>query len=212
MTRAPFLPPMRHDLPRCWPTSRLVGAAALRAAGWDIEGELPAGCAKALVIAAPHTSNWDFFWALLAGWTYGVHFQWLGKDALFTGPRGVLMKSLGGVAVDRSAAHGLVGAVADRFRAETRLFLMVPAEGTRSYRPYWKSGFYWMAHEAQVPIVLGFLDYERKRAGFGPAFVPTGDVTADMDRIRAFYEGKQGKFPDQFSRVRLRVEDGQGDG
>lgn len=206
-----WLPPVQHDLPRCWGISRLAGSVVLRAWGWDIEGELPA-TRKAVLIAAPHTSNWDFWFALLAGWTYGVSIQWLGKDALFKGPLGLLLKLLGGISVDRSRNQGLVTAVVERFESEPRLLLMVPAEGTRSYRTYWKSGFYWMAKDAGVPIILGFLDYRRKRAGFGPSFVPSGDVHADMEKIRAFYAGISGKYPDQASRIRLKSEDGVEEG
>ncbi|MCB9666040.1 MAG: lysophospholipid acyltransferase family protein [Alphaproteobacteria bacterium] len=183
-----------------------MGLCVQRLFGWRTEGG-PPPVSKAVLIAAPHTSNWDFFHALMAGWVFGLSFQWLGKDALFEGPLGPLLRFLGGVAVDRSAPHGLVEEVARRFRASDRLLLMVPAEGTRSFRPYWKSGFYQIASQAEVPIILGWLDYRHRVAGLGPAILPTGDVRADMDRIRAFYADKTGKFPERFGTVRLRQED-----
>lgn len=199
--------PITHDFPRCWSVSRFVGAALMRAQGWTCDGDPPPGVRKAVVIAVPHTSNWDFWIALCACWEFGVSFQWLGKQELFEGPAGPLLHWLGGVGVDRSQHTGLVAQVGQRFRESERLLLMVPAEGTRGYRPYWKSGFYWMAVEAEVPIVLAYLDYEKKRAGFGPVMRPSGDPRADMEVIRAFYAGVKGKFPDLQSRIRLELED-----
>jgi 1-acyl-sn-glycerol-3-phosphate acyltransferase len=202
-----MLRPVTHDFPRCWPASRYVGALLLRLQGWRVDGD-PPPLRKAVVIAVPHTSNWDFWYALLACWELGMSFQWLGKDSLFQGILGRYLKWLGGVSVDRSNPNGLVAQVAERFRSEERLVLMVPAEGTRGQRPYWKSGFYWMASEAQVPVVLGYLDYPRRWAGFGPVVFPSGDVRADMDRVRAFYADKVGKHPELQSRIRLAAEDG----
>jgi 1-acyl-sn-glycerol-3-phosphate acyltransferase len=177
-------------LPRCNALARFVGKALALLTGWRFEGQIPE-VNKAVLIASPHTSNWDIFHSLLAGWSKGISFHWLVKADHLRGPGGWLVRALNGVAVDRSAPQGLV----------------VPASGTRSYRPYWKSGFYWMASEARVPIILGYLDYARKRAGFGPLLRPTDDIHSDMDAIRTFYDGVQGKFPDKVSRIRLRAED-----
>jgi 1-acyl-sn-glycerol-3-phosphate acyltransferase len=202
-----LLPSFEHDLPRCWKLSRVVGAALVGACGWRVEGA-PPNVAKAIIIAAPHTSNWDFFYALIVGWKCGLSFHWLVKDSLFQPPFGRLLRWLGGEPVDRRESRGLVEQVGERFRAVPRLLLMVPAEGTRAYRPYWKSGFYWMANQANVPLILGFLDYRRRCAGFGPAFVPTGDIATEMDFVRSFYKDIQGRYPHQASTVRLRIEDG----
>lgn len=194
-----------HDFPRCYPWSRWIGYLLLRAQGWKPVGG-PPNTHKAILIATPHTSNWDFWFALLAGWSWGLSFQWLGKDKLFEGPLGPLLRFLGGVGVDRSKPNGFVDQVGEQFEAADRMLLMVPAAGTRSYRDHWKSGFYWMALRADVPVILGFLDYGRKEAGLGTAMRMTGDVKADMDQIRAFYKGKQGKYPDKVSRIRLQSE------
>ena len=199
----------REHLPQCWPWSRWIGRVLLALLGWKVEGRAPP-VNRAVVIACPHTSNWDYFYALLAGWVLGISFQWIGKDSLFRPPLGILLRLLGGIGVDRSAPQGFVAAVAERFRTEQRLLLMVPAEGTRAYRNYWKSGFYFIAHEANVPIILGFLDFSRKIAGFGPAVNATGDIAADMDVIRAFYADKAGKHPRAKGRIRLRNEDEPG--
>lgn len=203
-----MLPPITHDFPRCWWISRVVGTVLLRLQGWNVGGS-PPPLRKAVVIAVPHTSNWDFWYALLACWSFGLSFQWLGKDTLFEGPLGGLLRALGGMSVDRARSNGLVSQVAERFAAADRMVLMVPAEGTRSRRDTWKSGFYFMAKEAHVPVVLGYLDYPNRRAGFGPAIAVTDDPRADMDKVRAFYADKVGKYPERQGAIKLAIEDGK---
>lgn len=173
--------------------------------GWDVEGQSPQ-TARGVLIAAPHTTNWDLPHMLAASFVFRVRLSWLGKHTLFRPPFGWLMRLLGGVAIDRSAPHGAVQAVADLITATDRIFIAVPPEGTRSKRDHWKSGFYYIAATAKVPIVCGYLDYGRKRAGLGFLFHPTGDVRADMDRIREFYADKRGKFPECESRIALVEE------
>lgn len=199
--------PPSHAFPRCSRASHILGVILLRAWGWRLGRPLPEGVSKAVLIAAPHTSNWDFWFALLASWSYGLKIRWLGKDALFNGPLGPLLARLGGMAVDRSAPHGLVGEVARLFREEPGMLLMVPAEGTRGYRDHWRSGFWFMAREAGVPILLGSIDYRNRVADIGGILHPTDDVRADMDIVRARYADAHPKYPDQFSRIRLRQED-----
>lgn len=179
--------------------------------GWDVEGESPQA-AKGVVIAAPHTSNWDLPHMLAASFVFRLRISWLGKHTLFKPPWNGFMRMLGGVPIDRTAAHGSVKGVADQLVAADKLMIAVPPSGTRSKRDHWKSGFYWIAHTAQVPIVCGYLDYGRKRAGLGNVFVPTGDVKSDMERIRAFYADKRGRFPEQESTIVLREESGGGSG
>jgi 1-acyl-sn-glycerol-3-phosphate acyltransferase len=159
------------------------------------------------MIAAPHTTNWDFPMMLALSRASGVRASWLGKRSLFKGPMGPLMRWLGGVAVDRNAPGGMVASLAGQFEHVDRLALMVPAEGTRSHTEYWKSGFYRIAQQAEVPIVLAFLDRSTGKGGFGPAIPVTGDVVADMDRMRAFYTGMTGLKADRFGPIRLREEE-----
>ena len=184
---------------------RLLGKAILKVSGWKaIPGSPHAG--SYVIIAAPHTTNWDLVYMLAIAFVLRIDVRWMGKQKLFDPPLGWLTGRLGGIAIDRSRATGVVSQMAEALQSET-MALAVPPSGTRSRREYWKSGFYHIANEAQVPIACGFLDYSRKEGGFGPNILPTGDVTADMDRIRAFYAEKQGKFPEMQTRIRLKEED-----
>ncbi|MCA9683684.1 MAG: lysophospholipid acyltransferase family protein [Myxococcales bacterium] len=185
---------------------RFLGKTYVRLIGWEWQGERPT-VPKYVLIAAPHTSNWDLFHMLAFGWIFDIPVSWMGKHTLFRGPGKFIFKALGGVPVDRRAPQGLVTQVANEFARRDRMVLAVPPEGTRAYRDYWKSGFYYIALEAKVPILMGFLDFGGKRGGYGPLLYPTGDVRADMDKIRAFYADKSGRHPELFGPVRLRVED-----
>jgi 1-acyl-sn-glycerol-3-phosphate acyltransferase len=169
---------------------------ALRLAGWRVEGELPES-PRFVIIAAPHTSNWDAVLLLLAARIYEVPLAWFVKDAWFRFPLGPLMRGLGGVPIDRSAANGVVEQAVRHLKASARLALAVPPEGTRGHSPHWKTGFYHIARGAGVPIVLGYLDYERKVAGLGPAFVPTGNLEADFEVFREFYGKVRAKYPEK---------------
>ena len=184
---------------------RALAQAFLRATGWQPEGRRPAS-RRFVLIAAPHTSNWDLAYLLALAAIYDVTVSWMGKDSLFRGPRGALLRRLGGIPVDRTHRGNLVRQMSALFEARERLALVVPAEGTRSYTPHWRSGFYHIARQAKVPVVLGFLDYQRKRGGFGPELVLTGDVAQDMDEIRGFYSDKVGRYPQNFGPVRLKEE------
>jgi 1-acyl-sn-glycerol-3-phosphate acyltransferase len=119
---------------------------------------------------------------------------------------GWLMRAAGGIPVVRSRRNNLVDQAADLLREADSLVLVVPAEGTRGYVPHWKSGFYYIARAAEVPIVMGYLDYARKRGGFGPELIPTDDLRADMDEIRAFYADKVGRHPEWTGEIRLKEE------
>lgn len=167
-------------------------------------GEVPDRC---VMIAAPHTSNWDFPLTLALARVNGVKISWLGKKSLFRGPAGPVMRWLGGVPIDRSAPGGMVASLAGTFDGRDRLVLVVPAEGTRSRTEHWKSGFFRIAEMAEVPIVCAFVDRRTRTGGFGPVIWPSGDLAADMDRIRAFYTGMEGLKPGRFGEVRLKDEE-----
>jgi 1-acyl-sn-glycerol-3-phosphate acyltransferase len=184
---------------------RAFASLFLRATGWQAEGPRPAA-RRFVLIAAPHTSNWDLVYLLALAAVYDIGISWMGKDALFRGPFGGVIRRLGGIPVDRTHRGNLVRQMAELFERSERLVLVVPAEGTRSYAAHWRSGFYHIARTAGVPVVLGYLDYRRKRGGFGPELVLTGDVGQDMDEIRSFYSDKVGRYPDRFGPVRLKEE------
>ncbi|MCE2917681.1 MAG: lysophospholipid acyltransferase family protein, partial [Rubrivivax sp.] len=172
----------------------------LRLNGWRVEGALPTGAAKAVLIAAPHTSNWDLPYTLMVAFCLRLNVYWMGKHSIFRAPFGATMRWLGGIAVQRERSNNLVEASAQALRdADGPVQLIVPPEGTRGRTRHWKTGFYYIALQAQVPIVLAYLDYERKVGGLGPVFVPTGDVQADMAEIKRFYAPIKGRRADSFS-------------
>lgn len=190
---------------RSW--RRAIARLFLSATGWKPEGRRP-DAQRYVLIAAPHTTNWDFPYLLAFAAHFDLRIAWLGKASLFRAPFGPVLRALGGIPVERSRSENRVDAMARLFERHQELGLVVPAEATRSRTEYWKSGFYYIALQAGVPIVMSYLDYARKRGGIGPAFVPTGDVVRDMDVVRAFYADKRGKYPDAFGPVRLREEPG----
>lgn len=171
-----------------------ISIICLRLSGWRLEGKFP-DLPKYVMIAAPHTSNWDFPVTLGICFAARAKIYWMGKASLFKGPLGPIMRWLGGVPVDRSKSNNLVQQMVDVFNSSERLVLTIPPEGTRSKVKQWKSGFYHIAVGAKVPIVLAFLDFRRKVGGFGPVFEPTGNVDQDMRDIQAFYKDIVGKNP-----------------
>ncbi len=177
----------------------------LRLAGWRIVGAPPA-LARHIVIGAPHTSNWDGVLMLLAttALQYPLHF--LMKDSLFRGPLGPIARRLGGIPVDRRRSTNMVEQIVTVFRQREALALAIAPEGTRSATGYWRSGFYHIAVQAGVPIVLAYADYARREIGFGALLWPSGDIAADMDRIRAFYADKTACHPERVGPIRLREE------
>ena len=183
-----------------------LASQILRLLGWQLVGS-PPEAKKFVLVTVPHTSNWDFMYLYLASKITGIRIQWMGKEDLFKGPLGPISRALGGIPVKRSRSTNMVQQMAQAFAERDELALAIPPEGTRHYTDYWKSGFYYIAMEAGVPICLGFVDYGRKRAGFGPIFTPSGDISADMDIARSFYADIQGKFPAEKSRIRLKAED-----
>jgi 1-acyl-sn-glycerol-3-phosphate acyltransferase len=189
--------------------AHLVGRAFLRAFGWRLETE-EATHPKFVLIAAPHTSGWDLPFMLSTSYTMRVPISWMGKQELFQPPLGWLLRPLGGIPIDRSARKNVVGWAIEQFAKRDHLVLAVPAEGTRARVEYWKSGFYRIALGAKVPIGLGYLDFERKVCGIRGFVTPTGDVRADMDRVRALYRGVTAKFPESYAEPRLREEDEAG--
>jgi 1-acyl-sn-glycerol-3-phosphate acyltransferase len=178
---------------------RALSLAFLKLAGWKVQGSLPAGAEKSVLIAAPHTSNWDLPYTLMVAFSLRLTPYWMGKEQIFKPPFRGLMMWLGGLPVDRSKSSNLVAASIDAIKiANGPLQLIVPPEGTRGKTRFWKTGFYYIAQGAQVPIVMAYLDYDKKIGGLGPVFQPTGDIDSDMAAIKSFYVPFKGKNADQF--------------
>lgn len=184
-----------------------IAAAALRSLGWEFVGQRPSP-PKFVGLAVPHTSNMDGLLMVLMAQQVGLEMSWMVKDAVDKPVLGTVVRRVGGVFIDRSRANRVVDQMVEEFARRDRFCLMIPPEGTRSRREYWKSGFYHIAMGANVPVVPGFLDYGRKRGGFGEPFELTGNVEADMNRIRDFYTRGEFKprYPENFGPIRLREE------
>jgi 1-acyl-sn-glycerol-3-phosphate acyltransferase len=178
---------------------RAFSVCFLKLAGWKVEGQLPPGAHKCVLIAAPHTSNWDLPYTLMVAFTLRLTVYWMGKEQIFRPPFRGLMRWLGGIPVNRDQSNNLVAAsVAAIKAADGPLQLIVPPEGSRSKVRYWKTGFYHIAVGAQVPIVLAYMDYQKKISGLGPIFQPSGNLEADMAAIKAFYAPFKGRNAGQF--------------
>ncbi len=185
-----------YNTPIIRPLLVLLSRLGLRLAGWKLSGAPPTE-RKYVLIAVPHTSNWDFPITLAIAFVFGFDLFWMGKDSLFRGPAGPIMRWLGGISVNRSASNNLVQQMVDAYNSHESLVVAIPPEGTRSRVEKWKTGFYYIAVGANVPIALGFLDYKRKVGGFLPTFYPTGDAEKDIAEIRKQYAGIEGHKADQ---------------
>ena len=191
-------PPTVPVLPAAMPQrknaafSRWLGRSILRLGGWHIRGPIP-DLAKAVVIAAPHSSNWDGLWGLAAKMALGLEARILGKDKLFWWPLSVLLRRLGVVPLDRSSPQGTVGQAVAMIRDSEQVWYALAPDGTRKQVTEWKGGFLKIARMADVPIIPAYFHYPERVLGFGPPFHTTGDDAADMAAIRQWYRQWQGK-------------------
>ena len=174
---------------------------------WTLRTE-PAPTRPTILIGAPHTSNWDFVLMLAIAWQLGIDVRWLGKHTLFRGWRGPIMRGLGGIPVDRTNPAGIVDDVVTRVHAGEVFGLVVTPDGTRGGNSFWKNGFYRISRDTGMPVTLGYVDRTTMTTGLGPTIELTGDVSADMDRIRDFYRDKAGLRPEKRTEPRLRDESG----
>jgi 1-acyl-sn-glycerol-3-phosphate acyltransferase len=181
---------------------KYVAKAILKLCGWSVlDGiEKPR---HAVVIAYPHTSNWDFPWAVLGLAALGFRPRWVGKDTMFRGWRGPIMRFLGGVAVNRRERTGFVARVAEEFSRHDEFMICIAPEGTRGMSGGWKSGFYRIARAANVPVMAAVLDYSRREVGFVGRFDLTGDETADLEKIAQVYVGAKGRAHEKSSPIRF---------
>lgn len=177
-----------------------------RLKGWRTAELIPARVQKCVIIAAPHTSNWDFVYSLGGAYLMGVQPRYLAKKELFRFPLSFVMRATGGIPVIRNRNTRLVDAIIALFQQHSELKLMIPAEGTRKRVQQWKSGFYHVALGAGVPVYLAYLDYEKKVAGFGKEVILSGDKEQDAAVIRDFYKDKKGRYPALFNLDAIRFD------
>lgn len=181
---------------------------ALALFGWRVKFALLPG-PRGVLIIYPHTSNWDAVFALLAKWAVGIRVHWLGKEALFQGVSGLvlgpLLRAWGCEPVERHASTGSVDRLAQRIRKANFYWLALTPEGTRSYRDAWRSGFYHIARNAHVPVGLACIDYAAKEVRLVQYAVLSGNLEADLERIRAEYEGCKGLRPECAAPIRFKT-------
>jgi 1-acyl-sn-glycerol-3-phosphate acyltransferase len=171
---------------------RAFGRSVLWLLGWRVEGEIP-NLRKLVIAVAPHTSNWDFVVGVATMFALDLRLSFIGKDTLFVGPFGPVLRWMGGIPVDRSKPHGMVADSVRAFETVDRLLLAIAPQGTRKPVPHFKSGFLHIAHGARVPVLLATLDYASKAVRFGPMAKLGPDVEADRERIEAFFKDVRGR-------------------
>ena len=184
---------------------RNLARLILRLSGWKTVGDVPP---TAVLVGAPHTSNWDWAVTQLLAWDNSIKIRLLVKESFFKGPVGIFMRATGAVELDRANPGATIRELLADAETDETFLLGIAAEGTRSKGDYWKSGFYRISRQTGLPITLAFLDAPSRTVGWGPTFALTGDVGADMDRIREFYADKTGIKPEGTTVPRLREEDG----
>jgi len=178
---------------------------ALKLMGWETDNHWPENLSQCVMIAAPHTSNWDALYARLALKALGVNVRLTIKDSYMKFPLGPFVRAMGGIGIDRRPKQAgeprpsMVQVMTDLFKQHPELVMLVTPEGTRARQEQWKTGFYYVAVNAGVPIALAYMDYEQKKAGVGKIIHPTGNFEEDMAEIMDFYAGIQAKFPEEFS-------------
>ena len=182
-----------------------IARSIFRLIGWRTH-VIPPPTSSYVLIGAPHTSNWDFVLALFLMIVEAIPIRLMGKDSLFRGPMGVFMRSVGVFPVNRQESTNMVDQVVAKFDENEELIIGLAPEGTRKRTSRWRTGFYYIALKANVPIVMAYLDYRNKICGLGPSFRPTGDIQADFKIIQDFYSGIVGKFPRKQGEITLSLE------
>ncbi|CAM2010705.1 lysophospholipid acyltransferase family protein [Acanthopleuribacter pedis] len=184
---------------------RTMGQFYLKLAGFKVVGEVP-DVDKHITLAVPHTTNWDMPHMLFYCFATEQEISFMMKASVFRPPFGRLFRALGGIPIDRSKKNNMVDQVAEQFAKHETLNVVIPPSGTRRRGDYWRTGFYYIALAAKVPIICGFLDWGHKEVGYGRVIIPSGDIEADFELIREFYEsrGVKGKFPEKQSTIKPR--------
>jgi 1-acyl-sn-glycerol-3-phosphate acyltransferase len=182
-----------------------IPKAILKLFGWKLDVVLPKE-KKFILIGAPHTSNWDFPLGILYSRAIRLKVQWMGKHTLFRWPYGWFFRAIGGTAVHRESGKNYIVQMTDLFEHSEQLVLALAPEGTRTKTDHWKTGFYYIARAANVPIAMGYLDFGNKQVGIGDLFYPTDDINADFEYIRQFYANRRGKNPEKESLINMRTK------
>lgn len=182
------------DTPLLTPLFRGIAGLWLRLGGWQLSGELP-DQHKFVIIAYPHTTNWDVPLTIAVCLRFRLKIYWMGKASLFRGQMGPLMKWFGGIPVYLDASRNQVRQMVGLFERSDDLVVVISPEGNRQRVERWKTGFYHMASGAGVAIVLGFLDFGSKRAGYLKTFHPSGNIDDDIEAMQAVYRGIKGRYP-----------------
>jgi 1-acyl-sn-glycerol-3-phosphate acyltransferase len=182
-----------------------IGKLYLTLSGWKVEGRLPQ-IPKFIIIVAPHTTNWDLPNMLAIIYALGLKANWFGKKEIFRGPANPFFSFLGGIPVDRSQRRNVVEEMVNIINTTDQLVIGLSPEGTRSKAEYWKSGFYHIAYQANIPVVFGYLDYKRKAGGIGPILYPSGDIDTDMILVQEFYKNISGKYPNEVGQIAIRPQ------
>lgn len=178
------------------PVIALIGRVVYRVLGWKCMGSPPT-FRKYVIIAAPHTSNWDGFFLIGAASMLKLNFSFFGKHSLFKGPLGWFLRSRGGIPLDRSRNQSFVSQAVSWFDRHEAFAIGVAPEGTRYLTTGWKTGFYYIALQARVPIVLGYIDYAKKEGGILPeVLIPTGDIDKDFETLRRLYGPLVARYPE----------------
>lgn len=163
--------------------------------GWKIDEHSPIGVKKCVIVMGPHTSNWDFILGKMAFISYGINAKFLIKKESFIFPFGFILRKMGGIPVDRKKKNNISHKAKQLFTDSEELFLVFTPEGTRSYNPNWKKGFYYIAIESKVPIYIAYVDYSTKTGGFHSLFNPTGEVEKDIKEIKSVLSKFKGRYP-----------------
>lgn len=177
----------------------LLSKFMLWLAGWKVHGEYTDELKKCVIVVAPHTSNWDFIWGILARNIYGIKGRYLVKNSLFKPGIGWFFRWTGGIPVDRSQTNNLTDTLKALLEENEHLQIVFTPEGTRSWVDHWKKGFYWVAHETGLPIVMHAIDFKRKEIFMNEPFYPTGDWDKDIKVFEEYYSDKTGGNPENFN-------------
>lgn len=180
---------------------KFLGKAFLKLSGWKLDVSVPVDkIPKCVLVAAPHTTNWDFFYAVFSMWALGIPMRFFIKDSWTKPWYGFLIKAVGGIGINRAQRSNMVDFAVSVLRNADHLYMLNTPEGSRSWAEKWKTGFFYMAEKAEVPIILAYCDYEKKMAGIGKIIQLEGKSREEvLFEIQEFYKNIKGKYPENYN-------------